>query len=179
MLLLKEKLDSGCFMNKLEILKERKKSLEKALFSNQYKMDCYENDREIFEEVYDCRRREFEWVQGVSDKEEQFHNDTLVATCAFTVGMLPKFIGNYGTVDVAISSLIGLAVCGSIVLLRNQPYLSRRILDFGDLEELEVSLYDTEERLKGIDSGTSFLQSKIQGIKRELAVVCKQPPVKK
>ena len=108
--------------------------------------------------AYDRDMTKFSMFQRYNDKEEQFHDDVLVASSAFAVGMFPKIIGDFGAVDVTISALLGLGVCGGIVLLRNQPYLSS-ILSFEDLDDLAISIYDKSEKLKGISSAISSLKS--------------------
>ena len=121
----------------------------------------------------------YDFLSDMPEKKEQFEADVVTGALAFAVGSLPSYLEHSGTISVAITTLIGLGVCGGIVLLRNQPYLSRRKPDFGDLEELELSIYDAEERLKGIDFGTDYLQTRSAHMKEAITKIRTQiSPVK-
>lgn len=145
-------------MHERDFLVQRKKQLERLLFPTQHQIEEYEREKLQIQRTYDEDMAKFSILQNSNDKEEQFHDDILVASFAFSVGMLPKIIGDFGAVDVTISALLGLGVCGGIVLLRNQPYLSS-ILNFEDLDDLAISIYDKSEKLKGISSAISSLKS--------------------
>lgn len=161
-------------MHKLDLLKERKKCLEKALFSNQRMINKYVNVGENLQQKYDEQMLKYNFLSEVPEKKEQFETDVVAGILAFAVGSLPGYLNRSGTISVAIKTLIGLGVCGGIVLLRNQPYLSRRKPDFGDLEELELSIYDTEEKLKGIDFGTDYLQMRSRHMKEAINSIQEQ-----
>jgi len=147
-------------MRELDLLKEKKRCLEKALVSNQRMINKYAMEGENLQRKYDEEKLKYDFLSDIPEKKEQFEADVVTGALAFAVGSLPSYLEHSGTISVAITTFIGLGVCGGIVLLRNQPYLSRRKPDFGDLEELELSIYDTEERLKGIDFGTDYLQTR-------------------
>lgn len=144
-------------MHERDFFVQRKKQLERLLFPRQYQIEEYEREKTEIQHAYDRDMTKFEMLQN-ADKQEQFYDDTLVALSAFLVGMFPKVVGKFGVVDVSVSTLIGLGVCGGIVLLRNQPYLSS-ILSFEDLDDLAISIYDKSEKLKGISSAISSLKS--------------------
>lgn len=135
---------------------QRKKELDILLFPMRRQMDEYGREKLEIQEAYDNGMKKFSWLQGYSNREERFHDDILVSSFAFVVGMVPNVIRDFGIVDVSISSFIGLSVCGGLVLLRNQPHLTRR--NFGDLDDLVLSIYDNNERLKGISSAISSLK---------------------
>lgn len=143
-------------MHERDFLVQRKKQLERLLFPTQHQIEEYEREKLQIQEAYDNGMKKFSWLQGYSNREERFHDDILAASFAFSVGIFPKIIGDFGIVDVSISSFIGLSVCGGLVLLRNQPHLTRR--NFGDLDDLVLSIYDNNERLKGISSAISSLK---------------------
>lgn len=145
-------------MHESDFLVQRKKQLERLLFPTQHRIEEYDRERLELQHAYDRDMTKFSMFQRYNDKEEQFHDDVLVASSAFAVGMFPKIIGDFGAVDVTFSALLGLGVCGGIVLLRNQPYLSS-ILSFEDLDDLAISIYDKSEKLKGISSAISSLKS--------------------
>ena len=145
-------------MHERDFLVQRKKQLERLLFPTQHQIEEYDREKSEIQHAYDEDMARFSILQRFNDKEEQFHDDVLVASSAFSVGILPKIIGDFGVVDVTISALLGLAICGGIVLLRNQPYLSS-ILSFEDLDDLAISIYDKSEKLKGISSAISSLKS--------------------
>ncbi len=147
-------------MQELELLKEKKRCLEEALFSNQRMIDKYVVDGENLQKKYDKAMLDYHLLSDMSEQKEKFEVDAITGTLAFGVGAFPSYIEHSGILSVALTTFIGFVVCGGIVLLRNQPYLSRRKPNFGDLEELELSIYDTEERLKGIGSGCDYLRVK-------------------
>ena len=143
-------------MHERDFLVQRKKQLERLLFPTQHQIEEYEREKLQIQRTYDEDMAKFSILQNSNDKEEQFHDDILADSFAFVVGMVPNAIRDFGIVDVAISSFIGLSVCGGLVLLRNQPHLTRR--NFGDLDDLVLSIYDNNERLKGISNAISSLK---------------------
>ena len=136
-------------MRELDLLKEKKRCLEKALVSNQRMINKYAMEGENLQRKYDEEKLKYDFLSDMPEKKEQFEADVVTGALAFAVGyhrylhifLLNRQAHGY-TVTLSHLCYLLLSVCFLAVSCR-----------FPSLYYFTFSMISTSLHLLSLDSG--------------------------